>query len=350
MSQINDQLPGRLVFGTVLRNAPVRQGGDVVLIDWRSKSEIARATVYPDNPAMDDDPNPRGNTRGCKGISFIDGEVIAADFHTLRFYDLALNLGRTISHGLMVGTHEIFSADQEHMWISSTVIDGAIEYDLATGQPRSMFFPREMPEFQEALSLEPGHIDVEADNRRRFLTGDHLKSASHLHLNAVSVHRDEVYALFHAQGAICNLTAGNVVIRDKNLIRAHNIVFLDDELLAVNDTYRRTVRLYDIGSGREVRSFDVSKYPWVRAIRRRAELVNLPRKVLRRLRLTDEAISRPLFLRGLARWHDLLFVGMSPASILCINWRTGEFVDGFSYSMDPRACVHGLAVIPDPGE
>ena len=50
------------------------------------------------------------------------------------------------------------------------------------------------------------------------------------------------------------------------------------------------------------------------------------------------------------RHGDLLFVGLSPASIACINWRTGEFVDGFQFVRDPRACVHGLAVISSSRE
>ncbi len=59
----------RLVFGTVVRNAPVKQGGELVLLDWKKKTVIKTVPVFPDNPSMDDDPNPRGNTRGCKGIA-----------------------------------------------------------------------------------------------------------------------------------------------------------------------------------------------------------------------------------------------------------------------------------------
>ncbi len=336
----------RLVFGTVVRNAPVKQGGELVLLDWKKKTVIKTVPVFPDNPSMDDDPNPRGNTRGCKGIAIVDDEIVAANFHTLKIYDHSLDHKRDFSHGLMVGTHEIYNVTGKRVWLSSTVIDAALEYDLAKNQLSSSFFPRDMETFQESLNLEPSRIDKTADNRRLFLSGDHLKNQSHLHLNAVTVVNGEVYALFHALGAICNLSTGQVVLQDKTLIRAHNLVFLEDGILVANDTYGQTVRVYDLNKKEQIKAFELSQYSWVRRLRRRAELTNLPRKSLQKLGLWKEAISRPIFVRGLARRGDLLFVGMSPASILCINWRSGELQGAYQYSTDPRVCVHGLALLP----
>ena len=83
---------------------------------------------------MDDDPNPRGNTRGCKGITIIGNEIIAANFHTLKVFDFSLNHIRDFSHGLMVGMHETYNASGKRIWVSSTVIDAAVEYDLSTDE------------------------------------------------------------------------------------------------------------------------------------------------------------------------------------------------------------------------
>ena len=187
---------------------------------------------------------------------------------------------------------------------------------------------------------------MHADNRRRFLTDDHLDSESHLHLNAVTVNNDDVYALFHRFGAICNLSTGEVVIRDKHLVRGHNLIFLNDETIVTNDTYGRTIRIYDLAKKRPIKVINLLDYDWVQRLKRRADLTNLPRQILRRLKLRKEGISRPIFVRGLARKGDMLFVGLSPAAILCINWQSGELLSAYQYSSDPRACVHGLALLP----
>jgi hypothetical protein len=43
-----------------------------------------------------------------------------------------------------------------------------------------------------------------------------------------------------------------------------------------------------------------------------------------------------------------MYVGAAPATILCVNWRTGKLVDSFTYSMNAACAVHGLKVMPDP--
>jgi len=336
----------RLVFGTVVRNAPVQQGGELVLMDWGKKSVVKAVPIFPDNPRMDDDPNPRGNTRGCKGIAVVEDEIVAANFHTLQIFDQSLNHRRDISHGLMVGTHEIYSDGGNHLWLSSTVIDAALQFDLKSGELINSFFPREMKSFQDSLALQPSGIDRTADNRRKFLNDDHLESSSHLHLNAVTAMNGDVYALFHALGAICNLSTGNVVLQDKNLVRSHNLVFLEDDILVANDTYRQTVRIYDLTKREQINAFELSDFSWVRRLRRLAEFSNLPGRLKQKLGLHRESISRPIFVRGLARRDNLLFIGLSPASILCIDWHSGELLDAYQYSNDPRVCVHGLALLP----
>ena len=158
---------GRLVFGTV-RNAPVTHGGEIILLDWEQKKTIRKLPIYPDNPRMDDDPNPRGNARGCKGIVIRGEEIVAADFHTLRVYDLSLHYKYSFSHDLMVGLHELFAAANGDIWVSSTVIDAALKYDIRGEMLTSAIFPRELTNLQKALNLQPATIDKSADNRRRF--------------------------------------------------------------------------------------------------------------------------------------------------------------------------------------
>ncbi|MCJ7519125.1 MAG: TIGR03032 family protein, partial [Anaerolineaceae bacterium] len=68
------------------------------------------------------------------------------------------------------------------------------------------------------------------------------------------------------------------------------------------------------------------------------------RKVLENFGLLKHATVMPFYVRGLDVVGDLLFVGMSPAAILCINWQSEELIDTFDYSSDSRIAIHGLKV------
>ncbi|WP_263785478.1 hypothetical protein [Salinibacter grassmerensis] len=57
------------------------------------------------------------------------------------------------------------------------------------------------------------------------------------------------------------------------------------------------------------------------------------------------SVAEPLFVRGLARREDTLFIGVSPASILQVDVKTGALVDAYQYSSNVHACIHGLAAL-----
>ena len=77
-------------FGTVVRGASVASGGELVKLDWGAKRVIRRVPIFPENPRLDHDPNPRGNTRGCRGLVQAGDKLLAADYHTVRVFDLDL--------------------------------------------------------------------------------------------------------------------------------------------------------------------------------------------------------------------------------------------------------------------
>ena len=119
----------KIYFTTVVRGAPQEQGGEIVKIDWNSQRVEARQAIHTTNPEMND-PNPRGNTRGGRGIEFLDDEVIVANYHTLKIYDRQLHHRRDVSHPLFVGLHETFSNGDGRVWASSTAIDAIIGIDI----------------------------------------------------------------------------------------------------------------------------------------------------------------------------------------------------------------------------
>ncbi|MFO8099860.1 MAG: hypothetical protein R6T83_09610 [Salinibacter sp.] len=334
--------PNRIAFGTVVRAAPVEKGGELVVLDWERKEITASVSMMPREPSVEDDPNPRGNTRGCRGIRWHDDELIAASYHTLERYDAALNRTGTLSDGLMVGLHEIETTDGGTVWVTSTAIDAAVEYDLATGERVRALWPREDAQLQAALGLQPLALDKSADNRLRFLGPTASNDDSHLHLNAVAVSDDRVYGLCNAHAAIVDLSRGEVVVQDEALQGAHNLRITPDGTALSNDTYGRAVCVFDLAQGARLRTIDLTRYEWVRALIRPHIPSYWREEVARKVGWKEDSIARPLFVRGLTYSGEHLFVGVSPASILQIDWATGELVDAYCYSTDVRACIHGL--------
>ena len=332
-----------MIPGAAFPQLEVEQGGGLFHLDWDSKEIINEVPIVPSEPVMQDDPNARGNMRGCKGIQIVGNDVIAADYHTLNFYDRDLLLKRKLSGDLMVGLHET-QAVGSAIWVTSTTIDAALKYDLQSGELLDQFWPREMPEFQQALDVEPLKIDKHIDNRQTFLDNASFRGPSHLHLNAVCEFRGEVYALFHAQGVVANLSQRKIVIRDDNLQHAHNLIIEEPGIVLINDTHRTVVRQYNLASGRQTREYNIKKMPGIKSLLWRTAMRALKETGLSFLSKHSKATARPLYLRGLAVTETDIFAGFSPATIVRIDRKSGKLVDYYFHSTDARVCIHGLAI------
>lgn len=336
----------KVYFSTVIRAAPLKHGGEVVLLDWQQKSIEAKRPIYPTNPEIQD-PNPRGNARGGRGIDVLGDFVVVASYHTLKVYDLNLHHQRDVSHPLMVGLHEIQARGDDRILVSSTTIDSVLAVELETGQADEQYWPREMPSFQRELSLTPLRIDKQADNRTRFLERKHSRSPDHLHLNAVATWRGETYALFNTFGVVANLDKGEILFEDKALRHGHNLLIEQNGSITVNDTFGRAIRIYDLHTRKLERVIRLTKFRLVRRSILEHQLSYLAKGILKRLVFHELSAPRPAFVRGLDKLGHLLFVGISPATILCIDRRNGELVDSYRYSSDVAVCVHGLRVLAE---
>jgi len=330
-----------IYFGTVVRAAPVSQGGSLFKLDWDRKEIIREVPTIPTEPDLYHDPNARGNVRGVRGIRIFNNEVFVANYHTLNIFDRDLNLRRKLTHGLMVGLHETQIVGSS-IWVTSTPLDAVLKYRLDDGALEASYWPREMPEFQSALNLEPLPIDKSIDNRLNFLESETFRGESHLHLNAVCEFRGEVYALFHSKHVVVNLTKGTIVINDKNLKHAHNLIMEEPGVIYVNDTHRTVVRQYDLDSGRQIRAIDIKKMRGLNSL-----LLKSVGRAIKEIGVTIfskkwKATARPFYLRGLDITEDYIFAGFSPATIVRIDKATGELIDYYFHSTDMRDCIHGL--------
>ena len=330
-----------IYFGTVIRAAPVSEGGSLYKLDWDRKEITREVPIAPTEPRLDHDPNARGNVRGVRGIGVHNDEVFVADYHTINVFDYDLNLKRKLSHGLMIGLHETQIAGSS-IWVTSTSVDAALKYRLEDGELEASFWPREMPEFQQSLNLEPLPIDKSIDNRQTFLDSDTFRGPSHLHLNAVCEFRGEVYALFHSNNLVANLSRGTIVIQDENLKHAHNLIIEEPGVVYINDTRRTVVRQYDLDSGKQVRAINIRKMRGINMLLARSVSRAVKEMGVSFFSRQRKATARPLYLRGLAINENYIFAGFSPATIVCIDKSTGHLVDYYFHSTDMRDCIHGL--------
>jgi hypothetical protein len=289
---------------------------------------------------------PGSSTRGGRGIQVLGEKVIVASYHTLKIYDRELVHQRDVSHPLMVGLHETCLDGTETIWVSCTTIDAALQIDLGNGCLLRQFWPSEWPVLQQRFAITPLELDKRADNRALFLDETRYKS-NRLHLNAVAVWQGQVYALLDKLAVVVNLDRQEVVIQDAALRGGHNLIIQDDGTAMINDTNGRGVRFYDLHTRSLQRVIDLTGFLPVRALLKRHNILYRGRQVLRELRLYPHTPPRPLFVRGMSIVGDWLFVGVSPASVLCLDWRRGELVDLYSYSQDIHICVHGLKAVND---
>lgn len=336
-----------LYFGTVIRAAPISKGGSLFKLDWDQKTILKETPVAPAEPSVENDPNARGNARGCRGIGVFNDQVIAADYHSLNFYDRDLNLKRKMTHGSMIGLHETQVVGSS-IWVTATTVDAALKFRLDDGALEASYWPREMSEFQNALKVEPLVIDKTLDNRLRFLRTDSFRGPSHLHVNAVCEFRGEVYALFHAKCVVANLSKGTIVIQDENLKHAHNLIMEEPGVVYINDTHRTVVRQYDLASGQEMRAINIKKMRGIKPLLFRTMVRGIKETGISLLGSKAKTTARPLYLRGLAIHPDYIFAGFSPATIVCIDKITGKLVDYYFHDTDMRVCIHGLTCDPNP--
>jgi hypothetical protein len=274
-------------------------------------------------------------------------EVWVASYHSLLVFDRDLRYRRQVSHRLFANLHELAS-DGEHIWVTSTDIDGAIKIDRS-GRALDAWWPREDPLVAARYGLTPLAFDKEADNRALHV-GIDSTAPGHVHLNAVAMLDGSAAMALNRFGAIVSLRPTRILVDDPSLSGCHNLLVADGQIL-VNDTLGRAVRVYD-SSGAWIRSIVLTRFRPVRRLLMYNSLATLGAWLATNGRPTrvfhpafrSFAMARPIFVRGLViTARGTVLVGISPATVLEIDWQRGRLVDLFTYSRNRHVCVHGLA-------
>ncbi len=316
-----------IFFTTVVRNAPLEDGGELVGVNWETKQILGKMPLVPDNPSFVD-PNPRGNGRGGRGILKIGDLLYVALYHKILLFNKGLGKIGEIGNELFVGLHEMCAIDGA-IWAASTAIDGAISFD-SKGRLLDHWWPRENIKLQKRFGIKPLNIDKSIDNRLLWLQTKEQKGSSHTHLNAVAFLDNQLHVLLNRFGLVYNTYTNAVVIDDPKIAGCHNLVFVGD-LILINDSHGKRMMVYNI-DGRFIREINLLSFPEVKTIYN---------QVLR----TSSGVKRPLFVRGLCHISGTrVLVGFSPATVVEIDLKSGQLLDMFCYSHDVAVCVHGLTI------
>ncbi|MCX6583943.1 MAG: hypothetical protein NT166_27520 [Candidatus Aminicenantes bacterium] len=318
-----------IYFDTVKRKRPVKEGGELVKLDWAARKVLKTVPIFPFDPDIEDDPNPRGNSRGGKGILISGNELFVGTYHSILVFDLDLNLKRKFSNNLFVNIHEMCFAD-ENIWVSSTAIDCAVLV-APDGQTVKSWWPREETLLQEKYGLSPMDIDKTVDNRLLHIHAELSTKAHHTHLNSVVKSGPNTYVLLNKPGIVVQVEpVVKVVLEDPAIRGAHSpkISAAGDRLLLCS-SIRKCIVVYDLENGKPVKQIALLDFPGI------AKLYNAH---------PDQPFNQSIFVRGLEILDDQrILVGISPAAILEIDIQQNRLLDFFQYSPEVGDAVHGLA-------
>jgi len=350
-----------IYFSTIVRAAPIYQAGELVRLNWETKHIEACRPILPDQPEVDD-PHPRGNTRGGRGITLFGDYILCASWHSLIIYDRNLNEIRRITDPLMADLHEVYLEDDGTLFVACTALDAALQIDLGSGKILREYWPRSDPRLQQTLGVEPLIFDRNDDPRISFVTRNYREEPGHLHINTVSRLDGETYVLSNKMGTIINIDRGEVVLHHPALLGAHNLI-TDEEHFYLSGTTDHRVYAFDRKSGEPAMVIDLTDFPKLKQMQDRSKapdwqhqlhkLKNTPLRMLKhtpmrrlyyRMGMNKLTPALPLFVRGLDIVGDMLFVGFSPATIASFDRKTGQLIDMYQYSTDVHECIHGLKV------
>ena len=320
-----------IYFDTVKRKRPVKEGGELVKMDWTAKKVLKTVPIYPFDPEIEDDPNPRGNSRGGKGILIPGDELFVGTYHSILVYDLDLNFKRKITNNLFVNIHEMcFSS--ENIWVSATAIDGAVLVDRQ-GSTLKTWWPREEPLLQEKFGLRPMEIDKNADNRLKHIHAELSTKEHHTHLNGVIKSAEKTYALLNKLGAVVQVEpVVKIAVEDESIRGAHSPkISRDGRQLILCSSFKKEVLFYDLEKGTLDKRIPLLDF---------AEIARLHEES------PDQPFNQSIFVRGLEIIdQERILVGISPASILEIDIEQFRLLDFYRYSSDVGDAVHGLAYL-----
>ena len=112
----------RVAITSVVRYAvPTEISGCLRILDLE-RGRLSFVTPSPESSFRGHDPNPRGGTRGTRGVSVHGDRLVVANAERLFVFDTSWNLVAELSDPLMVDVHDVL-AEERGIWVTATGID-----------------------------------------------------------------------------------------------------------------------------------------------------------------------------------------------------------------------------------
>ena len=118
----------RLLVSSVVRGAGVEKAsGFLHQVDLDHRRATHRCSV-PESAFRSRDPNPRGGSRGVRGLASLEDRLVIANAERLMVYDPDWKPIADLSHPLLGGIHDVV-ADPGGVWAASTSADLLVRLD-----------------------------------------------------------------------------------------------------------------------------------------------------------------------------------------------------------------------------
>jgi len=318
----------RVFATTVIRGAASHEmTGYLLELDWARGEVRHKLPIRLNNDSAFW--NRRGGNRGGRGVAAFGDRLYVATATAVLVYDPWLNPVGEIHNPLFAGLHEI-AVDEEGVWATSTVHDLILKVDFA-GRTLRTWWGSESAPLQRALGYEGRTLNLDLSfPRQRFAEAyDAYCREERLHLNGVWQHEGAVYVLSSAKSAVIRILPGpeKLVLRDPRLAAPHNCVVSREGRLVLNDTKHQAVRVYDLQSGRVLRSIRTPVHGDGRSA---------------------DQFATAGWQRGLWQVEGPLFlVGTSPAAVFELDIERARVGRVLRIDTDVRHCIHGLSVARD---
>jgi len=323
----------RVAITSVVRYARATEVSGCLRVLDLDKGRLSFVTPSPESTFREADPNPRGGTRGTRGLSVHGDRIVVANAERLFVFDTAWALVAELSNELMADVHDVL-AEERGIWVAATGIDQLLLVGWDGTLLHAWTFRKDRRLLQElgfgGRSLP--HADPITDLRD---PRERNSGYDRLHLNSLGRGRDGILLSFgrvrpseetgsKMSSALVRATdngSGNphldVLHRQAGVkLPSHNVAE-DGDLLVYNDSSRHRLVAWDTVRGEP-----------------RCE-VPIP--------------GSPPYARGLARiGDDLWLVGsQAPLSVHAVDVRCGEVVASYPLAGIQDEVVFGICPLPD---
>jgi hypothetical protein len=118
----------RVAVTTVRRHAPPGEPSSFLYVVHLGERSTVRRIALPESPHRADDPNPRGGTRGARGVGAFGNRLVVASADRLFVLDPSWQIVDEITHRWMGGLHGLL-AERDAIWVTSTAADLVLKLD-----------------------------------------------------------------------------------------------------------------------------------------------------------------------------------------------------------------------------